>query len=618
MQQTKKKPICIFTLSFFITLPVFAESSAIERIIVSSNRSVNHSADLHYKVTTESEVFDYNPAELFSRIPGINLNGQGGQFQSYSIRGMSRQRIRTEFDGIPIFTERRAGSSLSFIPIGFIGSVQAIKGPQATLYGQEAMGGIISLNRWQANQANLHYGFNQNGNANSVLFRTQHQQQHYALSYRQAQNSKAANGQSLHTEFSQFALLMSQQQQMDDFEINYSMVFSDNRDIGKSNRKYPSETTRYPSEKHLLSQVTLTHQTGWHWQAYQHYQNWDSEVQRANRETSSAYQSHTLGSILRLPWHVKGVNGQTGFEWIGRYGVNVTEQESGLVSRPVVNAQQDNAAIFTEMAFTQQALTFEIGSRFDILWQKSELNQIAKVRQQRFSGHAAIKVDLANNWQSYYKIADGFRYASLSERFFSGETPRGRTLGNPNLAAETAINQEIGIEYSAEKVGVQVAAYRNQIENYIERYRINSNLISFRNVDRGTLQGAEVSINWQMSSLWHNRFGMHWQQGWDQNQTPLADVSPAKFQHHLTYDNGLSQFALSSQYRIKKDRVAASETALPSTTIFDLYYRYRVVPQLTLALKINNLTNKLYLGSADQDADWQPGRQFQVDVNWTF
>ena len=43
---------------------------------------------------------------------GISLNGQGGLPQSYSLRGMSRSRIRTEVDGVPIITDRAAGNLL--------------------------------------------------------------------------------------------------------------------------------------------------------------------------------------------------------------------------------------------------------------------------------------------------------------------------------------------------------------------------------------------------------------------------------------------------------------------------------------------------------------------------
>ena len=59
-------------------------------------------------------------ADIVSTSPGVSLNAQGGQFQTYSLRGYSRSRVRTEIDGVAILTDRRAGNSISFLPSSFI------------------------------------------------------------------------------------------------------------------------------------------------------------------------------------------------------------------------------------------------------------------------------------------------------------------------------------------------------------------------------------------------------------------------------------------------------------------------------------------------------------------
>ncbi|MDA8947303.1 TonB-dependent receptor plug domain-containing protein, partial [Luminiphilus sp.] len=47
-----------------------------------------------------------SPADLMVAIPGVAASGQGGLFQSYSLRGFGRSRIRTEVSGVPIITDR--------------------------------------------------------------------------------------------------------------------------------------------------------------------------------------------------------------------------------------------------------------------------------------------------------------------------------------------------------------------------------------------------------------------------------------------------------------------------------------------------------------------------------
>ncbi len=51
------------------------------------------------------------------RSPIISLNGQGGLLQNVSVRGFSRWRVQTLLDGVPIISDRRAGSSYGFFPL---------------------------------------------------------------------------------------------------------------------------------------------------------------------------------------------------------------------------------------------------------------------------------------------------------------------------------------------------------------------------------------------------------------------------------------------------------------------------------------------------------------------
>ncbi|MEL0306850.1 MAG: TonB-dependent receptor plug domain-containing protein, partial [Halieaceae bacterium] len=97
-------------------------------------------------LTRDDQVsLDRTIADWLATAPGISLNGQGGLFQSYSLRGLSRARIRTEIDGVPIVTDRPAGNAIGFLPPFLLQSVSGVMGPVSALYGSEAMGGVITL-----------------------------------------------------------------------------------------------------------------------------------------------------------------------------------------------------------------------------------------------------------------------------------------------------------------------------------------------------------------------------------------------------------------------------------------------------------------------------------------
>jgi iron complex outermembrane receptor protein len=98
------------------------------------------------QISAEEQVsLNRTVADWIERLPGVSLNGQGGLLQSYSLRGFSRWRLRTELDGVPIITDRRAGNSAEFVPPELLDSTTVQLGPASALYGSGALGGVVSL-----------------------------------------------------------------------------------------------------------------------------------------------------------------------------------------------------------------------------------------------------------------------------------------------------------------------------------------------------------------------------------------------------------------------------------------------------------------------------------------
>ena len=124
-------------------------ADVIDEVIVVGRRTVNSS--LATQGSALSPDFDYSMAhdgsfaDILDQTPGVSLNGQGGQFQTYSLRGYSRGRIRTEIDGMAILTDRRAGNSIAFLPSVFVERTNVYLGSAASLYGSGAMGGVVSV-----------------------------------------------------------------------------------------------------------------------------------------------------------------------------------------------------------------------------------------------------------------------------------------------------------------------------------------------------------------------------------------------------------------------------------------------------------------------------------------
>ncbi|MDA0650090.1 MAG: TonB-dependent receptor plug domain-containing protein, partial [Proteobacteria bacterium] len=156
-----------------VTLMAGAVAEELEEIVVRGDRDLLSqdlmqtlsvkAADSTTQVSQNRTIGDWLAAE-----PGMSLNGQGGLLQSYSLRGMSRSRIRTEVDGVPIITDRAAGNSASFLPPSLVRAVNAQMGGSSSLFGSDAMGGVVSVQTRQFAQLNVEGAFQSLDNASAL------------------------------------------------------------------------------------------------------------------------------------------------------------------------------------------------------------------------------------------------------------------------------------------------------------------------------------------------------------------------------------------------------------------------------------------------------------------
>jgi len=99
------------------------------------------------------DLFKYDASissQDFSRSDGSRTYVTGDK-GNINIRGVEGNRVLTLIDGIPIprFSYGRSGtfaaSRLNYIDFNNLGNVEVLKGPGSSLYGSDAMGGVVSL-----------------------------------------------------------------------------------------------------------------------------------------------------------------------------------------------------------------------------------------------------------------------------------------------------------------------------------------------------------------------------------------------------------------------------------------------------------------------------------------
>jgi vitamin B12 transporter len=135
--------------------PAHAQITELEEIVITPNRMAGDKAKTGSKVETvtkddiekqqKATVLDY-----LTLVPGVHVATPGGigQEASVSIRGADKKYIKTLFNGIDISdpTSTQVQTSYQHLLVGGIAGTEVLKGSQSTLYGSDAVAGVIGIN----------------------------------------------------------------------------------------------------------------------------------------------------------------------------------------------------------------------------------------------------------------------------------------------------------------------------------------------------------------------------------------------------------------------------------------------------------------------------------------
>ena len=102
-------------------------------------------------VVDQEKIQEYGPAAPISQVlanePGITVRNTGGlgASTSVSIRGASNGQSILLIDGMRIDSATSGGPTWAYVPLQQIGRMEIVRGPSSTMYGADAMGGVVQL-----------------------------------------------------------------------------------------------------------------------------------------------------------------------------------------------------------------------------------------------------------------------------------------------------------------------------------------------------------------------------------------------------------------------------------------------------------------------------------------
>jgi iron complex outermembrane receptor protein len=557
--------------------------------------------------------------DLITRVPGVGATGQNGIFETFSIRGSGANNVGILYAGMPLTAQRRAGVPVSFVEPSLLGEVAVTRGPAVVHYGPGALGGAVSVEpRWFStpyasasvmsggDEYVLAGGF---GSDNFSVGAAQHS----------ANDTQAADGTPLHTRFDRASAVVQYRTRIDDLELDAMLSPSRTEDIGKSNSRFPARDTIYPHDDHTVGRVRVRHANGFEASVQGH----DQSLRTWNRrpgfaDTFADVRSLDLGATVQQTIDAGDVVHNVGVEFLGRRNVDAFDASTNIDNRRYTlrDARENGWSLFaiSDWAVAPE-VALEFGARHSAIDQKQAGAQLDD-GDTAFTAGAVWTPDAAHRLS--LNIANGYRFATLEERFFSGVTAQGEVVGNPDLGSENSFGIDLGHAWTGTEWHSEVHLWRTKVDDLIQLTTVAPGINGFENVSEARLWGAEALLGWTPTDAFSLRTSVAVVRSKDlRTGNPLFGSPPVTAEIEARHRFG-DAFSLAGRYmhRWAMDRPGFEEVARDSVDLVDAEFDYDLGGGLGVGVYVQNLFDENHFATADALSALAPERSFGLHLTW--
>lgn len=632
--------VALFNTGLF-SLPVQAletqQIPLLDEIIVTATRiptPVRDSlSDVSVLDRTAIEQMDHVPLpDLLSTLPGIQLTTAGGRGDTptLSLRGGNSGHVAVFLDGLRISSATLGTTAIQAIPLEQIERIEVVRGPVSSLYGSDALSGVIQLFSAQGS-----------GKPAPTAFLG-------AGSYGTNIASVGYGGQIGDTRFSLRAGL----EQSDGFSSIKAPkgglfdMYNPDSDAYANRNASASLSHRVSQNLELAAQLFYSKNT-------KHYDatNCDAfgvtctaNYDNRNLQRLESMQTSANFRINEI-WDTRVQLGQsTDFakNWLLDPSTGTVTADEYQTRQNQIVWQNNFQALGGLLTFTGEHRAIDVGSSKSFVISEQTTDSVSLGYQVRFGAHslqASGRHDsisrlgghdsgfvgygfrISPAWSARTSYGTAFHAPSFNDLYWPLD-PANFFQGNTNLQPETARNLEFGLSYAAGGRHAGVTAYHNKVSNLIDYVPgVGPSFIgTMGNVNSATLKGITLDYG-SKTSVWVWKIVLDVLSAKDdttgntlQRRAPRNGTAEIR-RVFGSLDLGARIQATSSRYNN-----GANTQQLPGYAVVELDANYPINKTWKLETKISNLFDKDYTvvrSTLSPFNDYAvPGRSIFVGIRW--
>lgn len=503
---------------------------------------------------------------------GIDIVRSGGAGQQTSIfmRGANSNQTLVLIDGVRVNSGTYGGVNIQNLRPENVDRVEIVKGPRSSLYGSDAIGGVINIITKPSERTATHIELG--GGDNNTAYGT------FRQSIRMGKLSASVNAGGIYTDGYPIFLESDEPRGHTNKESGVDVGYAAESFSVRARYQNNSGTTEYLSFGMPIDQE-FTNDLGLLEATYKASEVISATLRLSNvRDEIDQNQSDDFAHTDRREADLKFDMALPGNQLLTVGGTYTDSDVSALIYGSGYASVVNNHAVYVQDQLQHGAFSLLVAGR----------HENHEAYGEHTTGELSVGYALNANNRIRASASTGYRTPDGNQLFGFG--------GDPALEPEEAENMEIGSLHTVGSWQLGTAVFRNEVKNLID---FNPMTYMLQNINNSRLEGVELSINWQTANWsWKNQAG--YTKAIDRDTEEELSRRPRQsFSSQLEFKQERYSVGGTLLAKSHSDNSAFDDIRLPGHAVLNLHASVKLDQNVKVRLNVENVADKEYGLSAN-------------------